>query len=299
MGNSLSNGFQNLPGVYLRDLRRKTRLRFRSILTAQRSGHGIVKRKDPDDEAVTELNTKSVAEYVIRNPDFLDDLVKKHIAQDRVRAWIKEPIYDDIGIIEAVDHEGNVEISAQKEAEEEEEEVYKSSSSGTREKEKGKESESSSRDVRAKSSEDLISKKFSKKILEILSTENEAKSEKKTNGDESTRDSEDKRDSDADSIEDKPRGEKHAKKSRGDSSFQQQIAELSFRQRKVLIITRGRLLYPEVCRQQELKALLERPDMDRKCRELESPLFPYTEIQHEDINKVFILMCRDLFGKYG
>ncbi|CAL1292195.1 unnamed protein product [Larinioides sclopetarius] len=39
--------------------------------------------------------------------------------------------------------------------------------------------------------------------------------------------------------------------------------------------------------------------MDRKCRELESPLFPYTEIQHEDINKVFILMCRDLFGKYG
>ncbi|GBM69084.1 hypothetical protein AVEN_268307-1, partial [Araneus ventricosus] len=47
------------------------------------------------------------------------------------------------------------------------------------------------------------------------------------------------------------------------------IAELSFRQRKVLIITRGRLLYPEVYQQQELKAFLERPDMDRKCRELD------------------------------
>ncbi|GBN30628.1 hypothetical protein AVEN_51781-1 [Araneus ventricosus] len=227
MGNSLNNGFQNLPGVYLRDLRRKTRLRFRSILTAQRSGQRIAKKKDSDEEAVTELNSKSVAEYVISNPDFLDDLVKKHISQDRVRAWIKEPIYDDIGIIEAVDHEGNVEISSQEEAEEEEEEVYKSSSSRTRKKEKGRESESSSREVGAKVSDDPISKKFSKKILQTLSAksedvESEAESEKKKSEDERTRDSEDKRDSDASSIEEKPSEEKHEKKSRGDSSFQQQ-----------------------------------------------------------------------------
>ncbi|KAF8777442.1 hypothetical protein HNY73_014304 [Argiope bruennichi] len=134
-------------------------------------------------------NSKSVAEYIISNPDFLDDLVKSHISQDRVRAWIKQPTDDDIGITEAVDYEGNVEITAQEEAEEEEEEVYKSSSSKTKKK------ESSSKELEVKKSGDPISKKFSKRILQVLPTgeedeKSEAKLKEKTTEDESPQESE-------------------------------------------------------------------------------------------------------------
>ncbi|GFT12459.1 uncharacterized protein NPIL_469951, partial [Nephila pilipes] len=92
MGANLSIGFQELPEVYLRDLRRKTRRRFRSILIDHQSELNIAKKKDAVEEKVSELNAQSVAEYIIRNPDFLDDFVKTHVAQDRVRAWIRDPI---------------------------------------------------------------------------------------------------------------------------------------------------------------------------------------------------------------
>ncbi|GIY95963.1 hypothetical protein CEXT_256061, partial [Caerostris extrusa] len=78
-----------------------------------------------------------------------------------------------------------------------------------------------------------------------------------------------------------------------------QIEELSFRQRKTLIITRGRLVYPITYQLQELKALLGRPDLSKPCREINSSLFPYTEVQYEDINKVFIMMSKNLLGKFG
>ncbi|GFQ94638.1 hypothetical protein TNCT_450921 [Trichonephila clavata] len=55
--------------------------------------------------------------------------------------------------------------------------------------------------------------------------------------------------------------QKVTKRSRGDSNFSQQITDLSFRQRKVLIITRNHLLFPQSHKHQELKELLERPEV--------------------------------------
>ncbi|GFX67425.1 hypothetical protein TNCV_178291 [Trichonephila clavipes] len=55
--------------------------------------------------------------------------------------------------------------------------------------------------------------------------------------------------------------QKVMKRSRGDSNFSQQITDLSFRQRKVLIITRNHLLYPQSHKHQELKELLEMPEV--------------------------------------
>ncbi|GFT48295.1 hypothetical protein NPIL_97441, partial [Nephila pilipes] len=48
-----------------------------------------------------------------------------------------------------------------------------------------------------------------------------------------------------------------------------QITELSFRQRRVLIINRSHLLYPNSLRHQELKELLERPEVGRPYPELD------------------------------
>ncbi|GFX67420.1 uncharacterized protein TNCV_178241 [Trichonephila clavipes] len=90
MGTNISTGFQELPEVYLRDLRRKTRRRYKSVLIDRQSKAYLEKKVAPDEGGAAVLNADTVAEYVISNPDFLDNLVEKHIAQDRVRAWIKE-----------------------------------------------------------------------------------------------------------------------------------------------------------------------------------------------------------------
>ncbi|GIY12878.1 uncharacterized protein CDAR_533111 [Caerostris darwini] len=286
MGNNVTYGFQNLPSVYLRDLRKKTGRRFRFALTTRKSEAGAAKKTDADAQKATELNSKSVAEYVISNPDFLDELVMTHIAQDRVRAWIKVPTDDDQCAIEAADYEGNVQSTAQE---------FKAAPSTTDDDQRLVLMKFSKKDLHKTDSEKLekeeeiedevkeedeATKEDTEKHVEIEDEkdskdkdEKEESTEPPEKPDEKKEATEPAESSEADKSTEEPKSSEKEEKvdsgrSRGDSNFQQQIEELSFRQRKTLIITRGRLVYPITYQLQELKALLERPDLSKPCREI-------------------------------
>ncbi|XP_042907997.1 cAMP and cAMP-inhibited cGMP 3',5'-cyclic phosphodiesterase 10A-like [Parasteatoda tepidariorum] len=89
--------------------------------------------------------------------------------------------------------------------------------------------------------------------------------------------------------------------SNSNEEFATEIVERNFRQRKVLILTRNHLSYPFRFRLEELRSLIDRPITQEinSYPEINSYLFPYTEISTDDINRVFINMAIQLFGPHG
>ncbi|XP_054724597.1 cAMP and cAMP-inhibited cGMP 3',5'-cyclic phosphodiesterase 10A-like [Uloborus diversus] len=95
MGNNLDSGFQSPPHKFLKDIRKQTNYKLRSIAVSQRrrSSYGMEKREE-NTSAEAEVNALSVKKFIIGNPSFLDDLIVKHVSQDRVRAWLKKAKQD-------------------------------------------------------------------------------------------------------------------------------------------------------------------------------------------------------------
>ncbi|XP_015928965.2 cAMP and cAMP-inhibited cGMP 3',5'-cyclic phosphodiesterase 10A-like [Parasteatoda tepidariorum] len=192
MGNTKS-GFHLPPKGYLRELRRETKIRFRD--TPQR--RSSVERTQKIDEPFKEghrrgVTKKAIKEFIISNPEFLDDFVKTYVSQDRIRAWLK-----------------------------------------------------------------LTNTKprLSDKLKQVNSNQSE--------------------------------------------EFATEIAERRFRQTKALVLTRNHLFYPFRFRMEEFSSLIARPSTQAEFPEMNSHLFPYTEIYNDDINRVFISMTMQLFGPHG
>ncbi|XP_035228097.1 cAMP and cAMP-inhibited cGMP 3',5'-cyclic phosphodiesterase 10A-like, partial [Stegodyphus dumicola] len=82
--------------------------------------------------------------------------------------------------------------------------------------------------------------------------------------------------------------------------FSAQITERSFRHRQLLMITRSSLVFPKQWKRSELNDLIERPQLENEYSDIDSHLFPYTEVsQRNDLNRIFIYMATKLFGKHA
>lgn len=186
MGNRTASGFHQPSASFVSQIRKHKQEEMKNLFSETRDHQ---QSETNEKKTETEFRPKSVKDFIISNPEFLDDFVSQHISQDRIRAWIRES--------KTVVLDGRTDTSADGKA------------------------------------------------------------------------------------------------------FQTQTLERTLKQRQILGLTRNILIYPRKGMVEDVKELMEQLDFMEAPKDIESHLFPFTEVQPEEINLVFIYMVHQLLGKHA